>query len=133
MRRFRTWRRARTAAATLLLAGGVATFWLADSLYLVRTANGTYESGNWFEIGWWLGLVMIAAAAWQPVRRTRALALEARFGDAVAEDLARRGHGLRRLGSWSDTVGHAQAIRLDPGGLFVGGGDPRADGPALGC
>jgi oxamate amidohydrolase len=64
---------------------------------------------------------------------TRALALEARFGDAVAEDLARRGHGLRRLDSWSDTVGHAQAIRLDPGGLFVGGGDPRADGPALGC
>ena len=64
---------------------------------------------------------------------TRALALEARFGDAVAEDLARRGHGLRRLDSWSDTVGHAQAIRLEPGGLLVGGGDPRADGPALGC
>jgi two-component system cell cycle response regulator len=63
----------------VLLAGGVATFWLADSLYLVRTANGTYESGNWFEIGWWLGLVMIAAAAWQPVRRTRALVLDERL------------------------------------------------------
>ncbi|MET0729794.1 MAG: hypothetical protein ABWZ03_01255, partial [Solirubrobacterales bacterium] len=63
----------------VLLAGGVATFWLADSLYLVRTADGTYESGNWFEIGWWLGLVMIAAAAWQPVRRTRALALDERL------------------------------------------------------
>jgi gamma-glutamyltranspeptidase/glutathione hydrolase len=64
---------------------------------------------------------------------TRALALEAGFGDAVAADLARRGHELRRLDAWSDTVGHAQAIRLDPGGLLVGGGDPRADGPALGC
>jgi gamma-glutamyltranspeptidase/glutathione hydrolase len=64
---------------------------------------------------------------------TRALALEARFGDAVADDLARRGHGIRRLDSWSDTVGHAQALRLEPGGLLVGGGDPRADGPALGC
>jgi two-component system cell cycle response regulator len=63
----------------VLLAGGIATFWLADSLYLVRTANGTYESGNWFEIGWWLGLVMIAAAAWQPVRRTRALVLDERL------------------------------------------------------
>ena len=64
---------------------------------------------------------------------TRALALEARFGDAVAEDLARRGHSVRRLDPWSDTVGHAQAIRLEPDGLLVAGGDPRADGPALGC
>jgi diguanylate cyclase (GGDEF)-like protein len=63
----------------VLLAGGIATFWFADSLYLVRTANGTYESGNWFEIGWWLGLVMIAAAAWQPVRRTQALQLDERL------------------------------------------------------
>ena len=30
----------------VLLAGGVASFWLADSLYLVRTAAGTYESGQ---------------------------------------------------------------------------------------
>jgi oxamate amidohydrolase len=64
---------------------------------------------------------------------TRALALEGRFGDAVAADLARRGHGVRVLEPWSDTAGHAQALRLDPGGLLVGGGDPRADGPALGC
>jgi diguanylate cyclase (GGDEF)-like protein len=63
----------------VLLAGGVATFWLADSLYLVRTASGTYESGNWFEIGWWLGLALISAAAWQPVRRTQALALDERL------------------------------------------------------
>jgi gamma-glutamyltranspeptidase/glutathione hydrolase len=64
---------------------------------------------------------------------TQALALEGRFGEAVAVDLTRRGHAVRVLEPWSDTVGHAQAIRLDPGGLLVGGGDPRADGPALGC
>jgi gamma-glutamyltranspeptidase/glutathione hydrolase len=64
---------------------------------------------------------------------TSALAVEARFGDEVAADLARRGHEIRRLDSWSDTVGHAQALRLEPGGLLVGGGDPRADGPAMGC
>ncbi len=64
---------------------------------------------------------------------TRALALEARFGDAVASELGRRGHAVRVLEPWSDTAGHAQALRLEPGGLLVGGGDPRADGPALGC
>ena len=45
----------------------------------------------------------------------------------------RRGHAVRVLEPWSDTAGHAQALRLEPGGLLVGGGDPRADGPALGC
>jgi gamma-glutamyltranspeptidase/glutathione hydrolase len=64
---------------------------------------------------------------------TRALSLEGRFGDGVPADLTRRGHVVRLLEPWSDTAGHAQAVRLDPGGLLVGGGDPRADGPALGC
>jgi gamma-glutamyltranspeptidase/glutathione hydrolase len=64
---------------------------------------------------------------------TRTLALEARFGEAVAASLARRGHAVRVLEAWSDTVGHAQAIALDGTGLLVGGGDPRADGPALGA
>jgi gamma-glutamyltranspeptidase/glutathione hydrolase len=64
---------------------------------------------------------------------TRALSIERRFGDVVAANLIRRGHALRILEPWSDTAGHAQALRLEPGGLLVGGGDPRADGPALGC
>jgi gamma-glutamyltranspeptidase/glutathione hydrolase len=64
---------------------------------------------------------------------TRALSLEARFGEAVAADLARRGHAVRAIDGWSDIAGHAQALQLEPGGLLVGGGDPRADGPALGC
>ncbi len=50
----------------MLLALGVATFWLADSLYLVQTSQGVYVSGGWFDAGWWLGLTLIAAAAWQP-------------------------------------------------------------------
>jgi two-component system cell cycle response regulator len=57
------WRLDRT---WMLLAVGVCTFWLADSLYLVRTAEGIYESGGWFDAGWWAGLLLIAAAAWQP-------------------------------------------------------------------
>jgi two-component system cell cycle response regulator len=57
------WRLDRT---WMLLAAGVSTFWLADSLYLVRTAQGVYEAGGWFDAGWWAGLALIAAAAWQP-------------------------------------------------------------------
>jgi diguanylate cyclase (GGDEF)-like protein len=56
------WRLDRT---WMLLALGVSTFWLADSLYLVRTAEAAYESGGWFDAGWWAGLILIAAAAWQ--------------------------------------------------------------------
>jgi gamma-glutamyltranspeptidase len=63
---------------------------------------------------------------------TRALSLEGRFGEGVAAALGRRGHTVRVLEPWSDTVGHAQALQVEPGGLLVGGGDPRADGPALG-
>jgi gamma-glutamyltranspeptidase/glutathione hydrolase len=64
---------------------------------------------------------------------TRALSIESRFGEQVAADLAQRGHDVRVLDPWSDTAGHAQALELRPDGLLVGGGDPRADGPALGC
>jgi two-component system, cell cycle response regulator len=65
------WRLDRT---WILLAIGVSTFWLADSLYLVGTAEGTFVSGGWIDTGWWAGLFLIAAAAWQPApkRITRA-------------------------------------------------------------
>jgi diguanylate cyclase (GGDEF)-like protein len=64
------WRLDRT---WMLLALGVATFWLADSMYLVRVNQGVYEAGGWFDAGWWAGLTLIAAAAWQkpPARITR--------------------------------------------------------------
>jgi diguanylate cyclase (GGDEF)-like protein len=49
----------------VLLFAGVLVFWLADSLYLVGNANGTYTPGSWFDAGWWVGLLLISAAAWQ--------------------------------------------------------------------
>jgi gamma-glutamyltranspeptidase/glutathione hydrolase len=65
---------------------------------------------------------------------TRALSLEGRFDVRVADTLRDRGHDVRVLDPWSDTMGHAQAIAWDGArGLWVGGGDPRADGPALGA
>jgi gamma-glutamyltranspeptidase/glutathione hydrolase len=65
---------------------------------------------------------------------TRALSLEARFDPRVVAELGRRGHdAVQVLEPWSDTVGHAQAIGWDGArGVWIGGGDPRADGPALG-
>src|SRR3954447_18820496 len=64
------WRLDRTWA---LLAAGILAFWFADSMYLVRTAEGTYEAGGWFDFGWWAGLFLIAIAAWQrpPAGRRR--------------------------------------------------------------
>ncbi len=60
----------------VLLFAGVGVFWLADSLYLVGNANGTYIPGSWFDIGWWLGLLLIGAAAWQPARPAHAAAAD---------------------------------------------------------
>jgi gamma-glutamyltranspeptidase/glutathione hydrolase len=62
---------------------------------------------------------------------SKALRLEDRFGDAVAQSLRARGHDVKVVEGWSDLMGHAQVIRLDAAGL-VGGSDPRADGAARG-
>lgn len=59
------WRLDRTWA---MLGIGILAFWLADSLYLVQVANDTYTFGSWFDAGWWIGLTLICAAAWQPAR-----------------------------------------------------------------
>jgi two-component system, cell cycle response regulator len=63
----------------MLLFAGVATFWLADSLYLVGNANGTYAPGSWFDAGWWLGLFLIGTAAWQPARPAAEAAADERL------------------------------------------------------
>ena len=57
----------------MLLAIGVSTFWLADSLYLVEhRRRHVRRPAARFDAGWWAGLVLIAAAAWQPPPRARA-------------------------------------------------------------
>ena len=62
------WRLDRT---WVLLAAGIATFWLADSFYLVESLLGTLQSPAWYDICWTLGLLIVALASWQPamVRR----------------------------------------------------------------
>ena len=49
----------------LLLICGIGTFFVADSLYTVKVADGTYASGGWFDAGWWAGLFLVAVAAHQ--------------------------------------------------------------------
>jgi two-component system cell cycle response regulator len=63
----------------VLLLAGVAVFWLADSLYLVGNANGTYTPPAWFDAGWWLGLLLIGSAAWQPARPALAAGADERL------------------------------------------------------
>ena len=63
---------------------------------------------------------------------SRSLRLEARFAPEVVASLRARGHDVGVVEAWSDLMGHAQVIRVDPDG-FTAGSDPRADGAALGC
>ena len=52
--------------ALCLVIGGVLAFWLADSIYLLRVAQGTWVSGGPVEVGWWGAALLFAAAAWGP-------------------------------------------------------------------
>ncbi|KDN80655.1 gamma-glutamyltransferase [Kitasatospora cheerisanensis] len=64
---------------------------------------------------------------------SRDLSLEGRISDQTLRELARRGQPVRPVTDWNDTMGHAQAIRVDHRhGFYEGGADPRGDGAALG-
>jgi gamma-glutamyltranspeptidase/glutathione hydrolase len=59
--------------------------------------------------------------------------LESRVPNEVALELQRRGQPVKLTSAWSDSMGHAQAIRIDREREFLeGGADPRGDGIAAG-
>jgi gamma-glutamyltranspeptidase len=59
--------------------------------------------------------------------------LEDRFPRALAATLQRLGHRVTLTGPWEDSMGHAQAIALNPDThVLAGAADPRCDGLALG-
>jgi len=58
----RGWRLDRTWS---LLGAGVIVFWVADSLYLVGAANGTYTTPSLYDVGWPASTLLLALAAWQ--------------------------------------------------------------------
>ena len=57
-----------------LLGAGAVSFWLADSLYLIGTANDTYTANGFVDAFWCAAGVCFAAAAWQPHAAARAAA-----------------------------------------------------------
>ncbi len=50
----------------LLLTAGYLVFWLGDSMWEMQVAQGTYQASAWYDISWYFGFLLIAAAAWQP-------------------------------------------------------------------
>ena len=56
------------------------------------------------------------------------LKLEARFPQAVIDDLVRRGHDVDVLLPFDETMGHAGALVRHPDGTLEGASDPRSDG-----
>ncbi len=62
-----------------------------------------------------------------------ALTLEGRFPAAAVDGLKKRGHGVKIVENWSQVMGCAHGIIIDPeNGLRMGGSDPRSDGAAIG-
>jgi diguanylate cyclase (GGDEF)-like protein len=61
------WRLDRT---WLWLGAGLATFAIADSLYLFQNANDTYKPGGLLDASWAIGAIMMAWAVWRPRGRT---------------------------------------------------------------
>ena len=56
----------------LLVGSGLVVFAVADSVYLVELAHGTYQYGSWLDLGWPAGFVLIAAGSLaSPLRRSR--------------------------------------------------------------
>ncbi len=60
------------------------------------------------------------------------LKLEARFPQAVIDDLIARGHDVEVLQSFDETMGHAGALVRHPDGTLEGASDPRSDGGVAG-
>lgn len=61
------------------------------------------------------------------------LKMEGRIPEDVLKELAKRGHPVKAVDDFTDTMGHAGAILVDQeSGVLEGGTDPRGDGLAAG-
>ena len=56
----------------LVLSLGVITFAITDIFYLWQNINGSYLIGSSLDIGWFIGLLLIAESFWQPGIDSRA-------------------------------------------------------------
>ena len=53
----------------LVLGGGLALTAVADGFYLVQSATDSYVEGTLLDLAWPTSALLVAAAAWQPVRK----------------------------------------------------------------
>lgn len=111
----RGWRIDRTLG---LMIAGVISFWLSDSLYLVLTAEGQWQSGGPFDVGWWATAVFLGAAAWQPAAR-RASAAAAPPGVTILAPITFALVGLAVLVAGSAGDLNAMAISLAAASLLA--------------
>ncbi len=68
-----------------VIAAGVMCFWTADTIYLIKAAEGTWVSGGPYDPGWWTIAVCCAAAAWM---QPRGRATRARSAEAISVAIA---------------------------------------------
>lgn len=95
----------RPGGALVLLMAGVAVRGVSDTGYLLQVANNSYTSGTPLDLGWTLGLSLIALAAWTgprpaPTARPadwRAIALPVGFAVASLVVLLSSALGSRHL------------------------------------
>ena len=62
----------------LLLGLGALATTAADSVYLLRSAEGTYVEGTWIDVLWPLSMLLVASAAWAQDHSRRGLEIEGR-------------------------------------------------------
>ena len=62
----------------LLLGLGALGTTAADSVYLFRSAEGTYVEGTWLDILWPMSMLLVASAAWAEDRSRRGIEIEGR-------------------------------------------------------
>jgi diguanylate cyclase len=54
-----------------LLAAGIVSLAVSDSMFAYLTQNGTYGNGNWLDTGWVAGFLLVGLAAFSPGRQER--------------------------------------------------------------
>ena len=98
-----------------VIAAGIACFWASDTIYLVKTAEGSWVSGGPFDPGWWTIAVCCAAAAWMT---PRGRARRARRTEAISVPIASAlvSLGILVVGTVTDIT--VPAIMLASGALL---------------
>jgi diguanylate cyclase (GGDEF)-like protein len=80
-----TQRKSTMQRSIALVVAGIASIVLADSCYLFRTLDGSYQTGTWLEAGWTFGLLLCANGLWLQLKSSpQEDEAEAAPDDAVA-------------------------------------------------